>query len=181
MAGRRSRVEGLDQALAMLDGLPDVAREEMGVEMAILGREILAVQKADVPKDKGDLAAALSLRLMIDRLKVRVGLHRRSKQSYSFNRGRRRATGIPFYGRIVEFGRKAQTVLVTRRIKRRSARGNNKNGNRRRNVYEGKPYKMRVKAMAGRPYVAQPMLQDAAELHFADYWAKVLARTGGGA
>ncbi len=183
------KVEGLAEAYALFGQLPDAAEYELGVEMAIIGREILAAQHADVAKLTGALDAALALQLLLDRLKIRVGLLAKG------GRGRRAGQGGPFYGRFVEFGRSAQTVVVTRRIKKRRARGNSKNGNTRRIEYQGastrlrrrgpnkgtpigSPYKLRVRVRQAHPFVAQPLLQEAADLHLSDYWAKVLALAG---
>ena len=174
-----SKVQGLAEVYSTLDRLPSAAHEEMAVELAIIGRELSAAQHQDVAKDTGALDQALSFQLVLDRLKVRVGLLRGGRAAGSFNGRQRKAiAGGPFYGRFVEFGRKAQTVLVTRRLKKRTLKGNNRNGNRRRTIYQGKPYKMRVKAMAPRPFVLQPMLEQVADAHLADFWANVLDRTG---
>lgn len=193
---RRSRIDGLEGTLDLLgQGIPDAARDELLVEMGILGREILAAQHADAAKDTGALAGALTLRLLTDRLKVRIGLI--SGNAGGGGRKGRGGRGGPFYGLFVERGRAAQTVLVTRHIRKRSLRGNNRKGNRRRTLYQtattrlrrrgpnkgtpiGSPYKLRVREMAPRPFVAQPILEAAAEMHLADYWSKVLSRTGAG-
>ncbi|AJP72930.1 hypothetical protein [Sphingomonas hengshuiensis] len=201
MAGRQSRVDGLDGALSYFDSVPAAARDEMAVELGIIGREILAAQHRDVAKDTGALDAALSLQVLLERLKVRIGLMRGGNSASKSNgRARKARAGGPFYGVIVEKGRAAQTVNVTRRIKKpnRKIKGNNKNGDTRRTVFQGAqkrrrpasspnagtfmgtPYKMRVPAMAGRPFVEQPMLQDVAEQHLSEFWAQVLTRTGGG-
>jgi hypothetical protein len=184
---RQSRVDGLSGAIALLDqSIPEAARDELAVEMGILGREVLAAQRADVARDTGSTAQALTLQLLVERLKVRIGLIRGSSSRGSRNN---------FVGRLIEFGRKAQTVLVTRRVKRRRIRGNGTESARRveylgakkrrrprsspnAGSFIGDPYKLRVRAQGARPFIAQPELQGAAELQLADYWAKVLTRTG---
>lgn len=175
MAGRQSRVDGLADTIAFVESLPEAARDEMAVELGIIGREILAAQHADVAKDTGQLDAALSMRVLVDRLKMRAGLF-----GSGTGRSNSRSRNL-FIGRLVEGGRKAQTVTVTRHIKNRQLRGNNKNGNKRRTVFGGKPYTMKVRAIDARPFIAQPLLHDAADLHLAEYWSKVLTRAGGGA
>ena len=195
----RDALQGLAETYRLLDALPSEAEQQLVVEMGIIGREILAAQRADVAKDTGALAADLSLALLVDRLRLRVGLLQGGRDARKFNgRSRKAVAGGPFYGRFVEFGRKGQTVVVTRRIKKRRLKGNNRAGNARRTVFGGasdrlrrrgpnrgtaigSPYRMRVKALGERPYVRQPLFQEAASQHLAEFWAKILARTGAAA
>lgn len=192
-----SKVDGLAETYSLFDQLPQAAEDELAVEMAILGREILAAQHADVAKDTGALGAALSLQLLLDRLKIRVGLIGRDARKVN-GRTYKARTGGPFYGRFVEFGRSEQTVVVTRRIKQRRLKGNNRQGNTRRTQFGGaserlrrrgpnrgtpigSPYKMRVRGMGKRPFVAQPLLHDAASSLLSDFWANALRRLGAAA
>lgn len=164
------RLEGLAEAYSMLDRLPEAARDELGIELAIIGRDVLAEQRRLVPKRTGKLEAGLSLELDLQRLRVKIGLLRTLS-------GRSKL----FYGRIVQFGRRAQTVLVTRRLQRLGKRGNNKKGNRRRTIYVGKPYPMRVRAMASRPFVQRDRWDEIdaqARDRLADFWAGVLDKAG---
>ncbi|HEX8419468.1 MAG TPA: hypothetical protein VF638_05585 [Sphingomonas sp.] len=191
-------VQGLAEAYSFLGNAGASAREELGVELAIIGREILAAQRADAPKATGKLDAALSLQLLLANLKVRIGLLLGGRDAGKINGRRDKGrSGGPFYGRIVEFGRRAQTVLVTRRIKRRRVKGNGRNGTIRTVTYAtpkrrmrrrsspnagsfvGDPYKLRVQAKEGRPFVAQPLLREVADQHIGEYWGRVLARMGG--
>lgn len=194
---RDTRLTGLEEALAFFAAVPTAAQKEMVVELAIIGRELLDAQHEDVAKDTGALDAALSLQVIAEGLKVRVGLLRGARDAGTSNGRKIKArTGGPFYGGIVEEGRHAQTVLVTRRVKKRRINGNGKTvkrvvtylGDRKRKrpasspnagTYVGDPYKLRVKARAAHPFVAQPVLMDAAELHLADFWANALTRLGG--
>lgn len=195
MAGRQSRIDGVTSAAALFDQLPASAEEELLVEMGILGREILGAQKADVAKDTGALQGALSLQLVAEQLRMRIGLLRGGRDAGRRNgRAVKARAGGPFYGRIVEEGRSAQTVVVTRRVKKRRINGNGTESARtvtylgaskrlrRRGPNKGSaigsPYKLKVKAMKARPYVAQPLLVDAAQLHLADFWSHALTRTG---
>lgn len=189
-----SGIEGLAETYSLLDQMPHAAQDELAVEMAILGREILAAQQADVAKDTGKLSAALSLQLLLERLKIRVGLIGQAARTFN-GRSYKARTGGPFYGRFVEFGRAAQTVLVTRRIKQRRLIGNNRKGSTRQTIFGGaskrlrrrgpnrgtpigSPYKMRVRGKEARPYVAQPLLQEAASSVLADFWSNALKRLG---
>lgn len=189
-----SGIEGLAETYSLLDQIPQAAQDELAVEMAILGREILVAQQADVAKDTGKLSAALSLQLLLERLKIRVGLIGQAARTFN-GRSYKARTGGPFYGRFVEFGRAEQTVVVTRRIKQRRLIGNNRKGSTRQTVYGGaskrlrrrgpnrgtpigSPYKMRVKGKEARPYVAQPLLQEAASSVLSDFWSNALKRLG---
>lgn len=158
-------LEGLVEADAMLGRIPQAAREELAVETGIIGHDLLEMQRADAPFLTGNLRSGLSLAVILEQLRAKVGLLRMKQGRSSW-----------FYGRIIEFGRAAQTVTVTRRLKRRIV-GNGKTS-RRRAIYEGKPYKMKVKAMAPRPFVLKPRPDLAADRRLADYWSKVLARAG---
>lgn len=182
----RSRIDGLGAALSMFDALPEAARDELAVEIGIISREISAAQRADVPKRTGATAGALTFELQLEQLRSRVGLLKGSSSRGSRNN---------FVGRMIEHGRSAQTVLVTRRVKRRRIRGNGTESKREvkylgpkkrrrprsspnHGTYVGDPYKLRVKAKAPRPFVAQPMLQDAAQLHLSEYASRLLGRMG---
>lgn len=194
---RGTDVQGLADAYSLLDHLPTAAHEELAVEMGVIARELSAAQRADVAKDTGALEAALTYQLELERLKVKVGLLSGARGARTFNgRSFKARPGGPFYGRIVEGGRAAQTVLVTRRIKKRKIKGNGRNGNKRRVIlttpkrrlrrssspnagtFVGDPYRLRVKAKAARPFVAQPLLVEVAESHLSDFWANALARLG---
>jgi hypothetical protein len=131
-----NRVDGLAETYSMFGRIPDAAREQLGVEMARIGYEVLAGQKQDVAKSTGELEQGLSLKLMIDRLRVQVGLL-----------GLTGARSRLFYGRIVERGRRAQTVLVQRR--RRVGNKLRLGPGRRKRVQDiASVYSLRVPAMA---------------------------------
>jgi hypothetical protein len=194
---RDTRLVGLDAALAFFAAVPTAAQQEMVVELGIIGRELLDAQHHDVARDTGALDAALSLQVLGDGLKVRIGLLRGARAAGTSNGRKVKArAGGPFYGGIVEDGRRAQTVLVTRRVKKRRVNGNGRTSKRtvtylgatkrkrpasspNAGTFVGDPYKLRVKARAAHPFVAQPVLMGAAELHFADFWADALTRLGG--
>lgn len=193
---RNTDVQGLAEAYALFDQLPTAAHEEMAVELGVIARELSAAQHADVARDTGALDNALSYELLLDRLKVKVGLLRGARDARTFNgRSFKAKSGGPFYGRFVERGRAAQTVLVTRRIKKRRVTGNGRTSKRqvsyttpkrklrRRSspnagTFIGDPYKIRVKALPARPFVAQPLLVEVAESHLSNFWADALARLG---
>ncbi|WP_242140867.1 hypothetical protein [Sphingomonas sp. TREG-RG-20F-R18-01] len=161
------RLQGLADTFALFGALPDAAREQIGVEMAMIGRDYLALQQVRVPKETGALESGLSLQLLLDSLRVRVGLTNLTGYRWDL-----------FYGRIVEFGRKAQTVLVQRRKaangRLRTARG------RKRAEDIVASYTLNVKARAAAPFV---MIDDAdldriATQRLADFWSATLTKAG---
>jgi hypothetical protein len=154
------------------------AAEDAAELIEIIGTEVLAAQNRDVAKRSGALAAALSMRFKSEELTARIGLLIGGRDaSRSNGRNRSSVAGGPFYGRFVEYGRRAQTVLVTRRIKRRKIRGNGRTS-KRRVLYDGKAYSMKVKAMAPRPFVHKDRPEIRAEQRIATFWAQVLDRNG---
>ncbi|MEZ0495403.1 hypothetical protein [Sphingomonas sp. IW22] len=182
-------VRGLAEANARLDFLPTAAKEQMGVEVGLIARDVLAAQRRDVAKDTGLLRGALTVQLQIERLRARVGLLGKN------GRGAGRRIGHAFYGRFVEFGRRAQTVVVTRGAKRR-VRGNGRTTARtvtydtapvarlrRRGPNKGtpigSPYKMRVSALSARPFVRVDRPEHDYQQRLAAFWAGLMARGWG--
>lgn len=155
------RVQGLAESYALFGAIPDAAKEQLGVEIAIIARDVLALQRARAPKDTGALAGELVIQLQVDRLRARVGLiGRQSKPK--------------FYGRVIEFGRKAQTVLVQRRRRvngrLRTARG------RKRSEDIAATYPLHVKPREPRPFVivSDPELDRINTQRLADFWSTVI-------
>ena len=194
----RSRVRGDVGFRKLLRQLPDAAREGIADILDVYGDKQLAAMRADVPVRTGELKRRLSKRFSRKTLQLRVGfvgkrdngpISRKVTVRSNVVRGGRRK--IPdqfsqhaFYGRFVEFGRKAQTVRVTRRAKLLRITGNNRSAaNRRRNVYGAGVYTMRVKAMAARPFVfkKRPGLRGELRERLRTYWDGVLADAGAGA
>jgi hypothetical protein len=179
-----NRVDGLAETYSMLGRIPDAAREQIGVEMARIGYEILAEQKRDVAKKTGALQAGLSLVLQLEELRVRVGLigtKARSKSALRRAQQQRRAPGESFgdlyYGRFVEFGRRAQTVVVERRRRvdgrLRASRGRKLSGD------VAATYSMKVSAVAPRPFVHVDRPAIRAEQRLASFWSAVVSQAGG--
>ena len=159
-------IVGLDAAERMFDAMPDAVREQLGVEVAIIARDVLALQQVRAPKDTGTLEGSLGVLLLLDQLRARVGLI-----------GKRNT----FYGRIIEFGRSAQTVLVQRR--RRVGGALRLSARRKRLEDVVATYKLRVKARAPQPFVLvpEPDLDAVADRRLADFWSQVIAHVGAGA
>ena len=105
MAGRRprSRVRGSKAFRRLLKQIPDaVAKQMLGV-LDQGGRSLRTIMRARAPLGKtGRLRAAIDYRVYPKSLRLRVGQLSRSKKA-------------PFYLRIQDLGRKAQTVTVDRR------------------------------------------------------------------
>jgi hypothetical protein len=92
-----------------------------------------------------------------------------------------------FYGRIVQFGRKAQTVTVARRgvFAKTIPLGGRMNKYKAvalKNRISG-TYRMRVRAMAARPFVFSPRteLRAAINKRIRDFWEGALRRAAQGA
>lgn len=161
-------VRGLAATYALLGDIPDAAREQLGVELAILAREGLAAQKAAAPKDTSALSGGLSMQLSLRKLSVQFGLL-----------GLRKGRSNLFYGRIVNSGRAAQTVLVQRRRRvkgfLRTSRG------RKRAEDISSTYTLKVKARAPIPFIDAPGVdfEQLAAGQLAEFWTHLLARAGG--
>lgn len=162
MAG--TRVEGLAETYSLFDRFPEAVREQVGGGLAKIGEDIRAAQSRSVAKLTGKLASGLSLDLQIEELRVSVGL-----------------IGAParrnlFYGRIVERGRRAQTVLVQRR---RRVKGRLRTQSRRKLASDiAATYSMNVRAMAPRPFVYVDRPEIRAEQRLASLLSDALSRSG---
>ncbi|WP_295560615.1 hypothetical protein [uncultured Sphingomonas sp.] len=190
---RRDAVQGLAEAYSLMDGLPGAARDEFIVELGLIGRELHDAQEADAAKRTGAMASALTYRVDAEQLRLRVGLLSRQARAKR-SRGRDSFYGA-FYAPFIEFGVAAQTVLVTRKVKKRRVTGNGKTSRREviystprkrqrrrsspnRGTFVGDPYKLRVKPRAARPFVAQPLLMQVADNHLSEFWSYAIARLG---
>lgn len=157
--------QGLAEAYAVLGAVPEAAKEELGVELAIIARDALSIQQAAAPSDTGALRAGLSLQLLIQRLTVRIGLI-----------GLKGGRASLFYGRIVNFGRRAQTVLVQRR---RRVNGQLRSSRRRKVAADiAATYPLKVRPRAAVDFIGAPgvAFERDALGRLAEYWSRVLAR-----
>jgi hypothetical protein len=152
MARPKRRIKGDRSFRKLLRRMPDTMRDEMVKALDDAGDMLLSEARSKVPVGTGKLQAGLSKKLLKGTLKLRVGL---------IGKARNRKL---FYGRIVEFGRKAQTVNVTRRMKA-----------------GGRPYLMKVRAKAGRPFLyGNKDLRQRIRGHLNDYWNRVLTKAAQG-
>jgi len=151
MARPRSRVRGAKTFRRILRGMPDAMRNELAGEMQQGGAELLAAMRSRAPRGAtGKLASGLTAKVYPRYLRLRVGYIGK------------RVNSRLFYARILEFGRRAQTVSVSRlnkggrqawrsRIRARQAR------------LSRKPhdlvsvYQLRVKPLAPRRFVYGPL------------------------
>jgi hypothetical protein len=155
-------LKGFTETEAWLSGLEASTRAKLAELLAEFGVEVSAAQKAAVARATGHLAAGLGVDLLLDRLRVRIGL-------LSLKSGR----NSRYYGRFVEFGRRAQTVRVIRgtSASKRSASARRK---RAAGADLRKPYSLRVKPMAPRPFVNLPGIDERLARRTADFWSGVL-------
>jgi hypothetical protein len=163
---------------AFFAALPQAAREELTVTLGEIGRDVLEIQQSAVPvytgparKDveAGLLKRSLTVAEAIESLRVRIGFP-------ALQKGRSRL----FYAIIQHYGRKAQTVQVTRGDNRQRGKWRVRMQDGRALAYRPTParsYSMRVRAMAGTPFVHVEERADAAiDRRLADFWDKVTGR-----
>lgn len=94
----RSQLKGVASTRKLLRQIPPAAKEDMATILAGAAPALLAAMEADAPAKTGALRAALDVKLLRKSLRLRIGL-----VSAATNRKF-------FYGRILEFGRKANTA-----------------------------------------------------------------------
>lgn len=155
---RRPNIAGLIRFRRIMRRLPDTVAGEVIVELNVTGRQIAAVMQARTPRKSGRLVAGESYKVFPRTLRLQVGL-------LNSRRG-----GDPlFYGRIQDLGRKAQVVMVQRRI--------------RRNVMKfTKRYSMNVRAMKGKRFVTGRFteLRRTLNQNLRGIFSRALAKAAGG-
>jgi hypothetical protein len=153
----RRALKGARRVSKLLKQLPDEVTAEMRTVLLEKAPVITAYAKAAAPSRTGAMARAINFRLSPKTLRLRIGyLTKQSAQDF-------------FYARILEFGRKAQTVKVNRFT-----------GPGKRAVYQ-----LRVKAidrgkydfLAGR---AMRFAISQVQPRLATVWEKALRRAGAG-
>jgi hypothetical protein len=98
----RRRVRGDRSFRRLIDKLPDSVRQMIVGQMRVTGTQVLAQQRSLAPFRTGAVKGALSMRILPNSLKLKVGI-----LGKPLNRKL-------FYAHIIEFGRKAQTVQAKR-------------------------------------------------------------------
>jgi hypothetical protein len=102
---KRGALKGARKVKRLLKRLPDEVSAEMAAVLKEHGPVITAYAKAAAPQRSGALSRAISWKVLPKSLSLRVGLLTKATSRKLF------------YARILEFGRKAQTVVVKRRTK----------------------------------------------------------------
>lgn len=149
----RGHVEGAREFRKLLDRLPQAMRDEIVEMLDETGTQVGAAARADSSSRR--VTAAISKRLSPASLRLRVGLI-----GQSVNRQL-------WFSRIIEKGRKAQTVNVRRR---RKAGGIS-------------TYQMRVRELAGRPFIYSTktkLIRDSFGGRIGTFWDQVLRRASMG-
>ena len=159
---------GFSETSAMFDRLPQDVRSRVGFMLLELSGELSAAQKSRLAAQTsgtGFLGRGIEAETMLEQLRMRAGL-------LALTKGRKNSR---FYGRFVEFGRKAQNVRV---IRGTSASTKSATSRRRRAGGQTlrKPYTLRVKAMAPREFIALPDVEARVMRRTANFWAEVLAQ-----
>ena len=158
--------QGLDDAFSRIAGLPAAARHELADVIGRLARDILAAQRARTPRETGALAEGLTSQLLTDELRAKIGL-------LTAGASRKLAQ---YYGRFVEFGVRAQTVIVQRR---RRVNGKLRLSSRRKRAEDiVTTYSLPVRAQNARPFINVPDgdLDAMIERRLANFWPSAFER-----
>jgi hypothetical protein len=158
-------VQGLAETYALFDRIPQSADEQLTRLVVDIGLDVLGAQQRDVAKRTGTLASGLSIQADPGQHRARVGLLGTTGRSKYY------------YGRFVEFGRRAQTVIVQRR--RRTGGKLRLNRSRRKMAEDiAATYSMHVSPLAPRPFVHVDRPEIRTEQRLAAFWGKVKAGAG---
>lgn len=168
----RRRVHGNFKSL--LRRLPETVGEEFRAQHEETGKLLLDRARARVPTRTGALKAGLSYKVLPKSLRLRVGI-----------------IGKPlnrklYYGRFVEFGRKAKTLIATRQgtLQRARAAGLNVRANRYKRAALkagiGGAYRLRVRAMAPRHFVYN-VTREQIYRPYQKIWGRAIHRAAAGA
>jgi hypothetical protein len=169
----RIRIQGLKSTRRLLKALPETMRAEIAHVLQDAGPKIAQQMVARTPHRTGALQAGIKWKILPRTLKLQIGLL-----------GTKRGRSKLFYGYILNFGRKAQTVHAMRKGQRASwnawiASGKAKSTR----IPYGLTYPLRVKAIAPKHFVtgAMPDLRRELRAQLKDVWSKVLGKATAGA
>lgn len=166
-------VRGLDAAQSMFNALPDAARYELAVALGEIAKIILRAQQTAVAVGTtGDLKAGLTVEIQVALLRVKVGLVNLKRGSHPL-----------FYGRFVDQGVRAQTVLVERRRRVNGRLRLERRGNRKRLSDIVARYSLNVRAQPARPFIDPPGadLDGQIATVLEDFWSNTFSRVGAAA
>jgi hypothetical protein len=155
MAGGRRRIRGDRAFRKLMRRMPEAIRQEIIALLDEGGREILAMQQADATVSQRT-RAALSMRVLRGSLRLRVGIVGRP------------ANRRLWWARVIEKGRKPSVENAVRRSQ------------------SGKlsRYQIRVPAMAARPFIYSPRVEEKRRTmggRTTLFWERTLRRASQGA
>lgn len=163
----KRRWKGVGRVRRIMRGLPDSMRAEIVDTLEESGLDIAAQMVGRTPDRTGALRKGIKYRVLRQSLRLRVGLIEAPKIRNKL-----------FYGRILDLGRKAQTVRVRRRIAGVAQPGGGK-------ALPGARvavYMMRVRAIAPKRFVTgrYPDLRAVLNQRLRGIWDRALRRVAGG-
>ncbi|WP_076071724.1 HK97 gp10 family phage protein [Sphingomonas montana] len=172
------RVKGAAGVRKLLRALPDAARDGMADVLDDYGSKVLAAMRQDVAYKTGFLRSRLSKNLSRKSLRLKVGFIGKRANGAIKLRGDQ-FVGKQFYGRFIEFGRKAQTVTV----RRRRAGGKGLRNGKKKAEDIAATYQLRVRAQGARPFVfkKRAALRGGLTTSLNTYWDDVLTAAASGA
>lgn len=151
----RSKVRGAAKLRRLMKRLPESVRGEIIEVLDSAGVKLRDAIKARTPRRTGALQAGISYRVYPRTMRMQVGFL-----------GSKKTRAALFYGRILEFGRKAQIA--------KAARPNKSGGISR--------YTVRVKAIAPKRFVTGRMtdLRSTINKEVKDLWQRSIAKVAEG-
>jgi hypothetical protein len=164
-----SRVQGIISTRRLLKRMPDAVRAQLADAMTQAGPELASSMIARAPRGPtGNLVAGIAWKFYPTSLRLVVGFI-----------GKRLNRKL-FYARILEGGRRAQVVTVTRN---RTTGGFGKMYRRHgRTRMVGTPYEIKVRALPARRFVYGPLtdLRKVMARRLSGIWDRALASVAGG-
>lgn len=160
------RVQNLEATFALLESLPDAAREELGELLREIGWAVHAFQAAQAPVDTGYLKQGLTVAVELEKLRLRAGYPTLGKSRSS-----------RFYAIVQEYGRRAGSKQVQRR---RRVNGKLRLQSRRKRAEDiSSTYTARWTALAPRPFVhVEDRVEGIINGMTENFWNNVRARAG---
>lgn len=152
-------------AQTLFDILPQIVKDQITTLLGEASVAILADERAaSAPARTGALQAALTVRDLVGELRARIGL---------MGPGTKRA----WYGRVINFGRKAQVVIVQRR---RIGTAKTLRHRRKRIEDIGSTYALRVTALPARDFIdfSRPAVDAEITTALNALWPRVINKVG---
>jgi hypothetical protein len=163
-----SAIRGSKSFRRLLKGLPEAMRVEMADVLTKTGPAAAAIVSgrvdATTKRRTGALRAGVKWKVYPRTLRLQVGYL-----------GTKAGRAKLFYARILDLGRKAQTVTVSRR----KVAGSLLVGGKR---VSGAPYKMKVRAIAAKRFITGGIggLRQAVGVHLNGVWDRAIRRVAAG-